>query len=192
MILTLVRIFIFTVIWAALQGHFDVANLLMGALVSAIILGVSRPLFSEDEAPPSKRIRPFRRAWRFIVLVLVFLWELTQSALRVARIVLQPTLNVRPGIVAYPLDVRTDREITALANLITLTPGTLSLDVSEDESTIYVHAIVVEGDDGSETIREIKGSLEKHVARAFGPAVVGWPDDADATGRDHDEEHAAS
>ena len=175
MIFTLVRILIFTFIWAALQGHFDLANLLTGAVISAIVLGVSKPLFASDEAPSSRRVRPLRRAWRFTVLFFVFLRELTLSALRVARIVLQPTLNIHPGIVAYPLDVHTDREITALANLITLTPGTLSLDVSEDESTIYVHAIMAEGEDGAQTIQDIKGTLEKHVSRAFGPAGSSWP-----------------
>ena len=175
MIFTLVRILIFTLIWAALQGHFNFSNLLMGVLLSAIILGVTRQLFESDPDHPTGRVRPVRRVGRFIVLVIVFLRELLLSATRVARLVLQPTLDLHPGILAYPLDVRTDREITALANLITLTPGTLSLDVSDDGTTIYVHAIMAEGDDGSDTILEIKDSLEKHVARAFGPAASDAP-----------------
>jgi multicomponent Na+:H+ antiporter subunit E len=56
-----------------------------------------------------------------------------------------------------------------LANLISLTPGTLSLDVSPDCHCLYVHAISVETEDGAEVIDDIKGSLEKHVARALGP-----------------------
>ena len=188
----LVRILVFTLFWAALQGHFDVPTLVLGVVISGIIVLVSRPLYAGDEAPPATRIRPLRRAWRFLVLFLVFLWELSLSAFRVARIVLKPTLEVRPGIIAYPLDVRTDREITALANLITLTPGTLSLDVSDDEKTLYVHAIMVEGENGAETIREIKGALEKHVALAFGPAVAGWPGDVQTLAPDSDSEHAAS
>lgn len=175
MILNLVRILILTLIWAALQGHFNFSNLLMGVLLSALILGITQPLFDSDPKQTSGRIRPFRRAWRFFVMMLVFLRELILSATQVARLVLQPKLNLHPGIVAYPLDVQTDREITALANLITLTPGTLSLDVSDDCTTIYVHAIMVEGDDGSDTIREIKQTLEKHVARAFGPAANNAP-----------------
>jgi len=190
--LMLVRILVFTLFWAALQGHFDVPTLVLGVVISGIIVLVSRPLYAGDEAPPATRIRPLRRAWRFLVLFLVFLWELSLSAFRVARIVLKPTLEVRPGIIAYPLDVRTDREITALANLITLTPGTLSLDVSDDEKTLYVHAITIEGENGAETIRAIKGAMEKHVARAFGPAVAGWPGDAQTLAPDSDSEHAAS
>jgi multicomponent Na+:H+ antiporter subunit E len=164
----------------------------LGVVISGIIVLVSRPLYAGDEALSTTRIRPLRRAWRFLVLFLVFLWELSLSAFRVARIVLKPTLEVRPGIIAYPLDVRTDREITALANLITLTPGTLSLDVSDDEKTLYVHAIMIEGENGAETIREIKGALEKHVARAFGPSVAGWPGETRTSARDSDSEHAAS
>lgn len=170
MISTLVRILVFTLVWAALQGHFNLSNLLLGALLSGGILFVARPLFDGDEPKPSGRVRPIRRTGRFLILLIVFVRELILSALRVARLVLQPKLTLRPGIVAYPLDVKTDREITALANLITMTPGTLSLDVSEDCSTLYVHALMIEGDNGAETIREIKDTLEMQVARAFGPA----------------------
>ncbi|WP_022834538.1 Na+/H+ antiporter subunit E [Salisaeta longa] len=168
MIFTLVRILIFTLIWAALQGSFSVGNVLVGVLVSGAVLAVVRPLYADDAASGAAP-RPIRRLWKFVVLVLVFLRELALSATRVAQIVLKPTLDIQPGIVAYPLDVATDREITALANLITLTPGTMSLHVSEDRSTLYVHAITVASEDGHDVIEDIKGSLEKHVQRALGP-----------------------
>jgi len=91
------------------------------------------------------------------------------SALQVARYTIQPTLQIRPAIIEYPLDVRSAREITVLANMISLTPGTLSMDVSPDCECLYIHAITVSTEDGSEVITDIKGSLEKHVARALGP-----------------------
>lgn len=173
MLVTILQIVLLTLVWAALQGSFSVGNLLLGAVLAGVVLRLSRPVLQGEEAfdVHSARAtpRPLRRTWRVLVLVLVFLRELTQSALQVAWYTLQPTLRIRPGIVAYPLDVQTGREITALANLISLTPGTLSLDVAPDRSHLYVHSISVETEDGREVIREIKTSLEKHVSRALGP-----------------------
>jgi len=68
---------------------------------------------------------------------------------------------MRPGIVAVPLEARSDIEITLFANLLTLTPGTLSLDVSSDKKVIYVHALYV--DDAGSFRREIKEGLEKRL-----------------------------
>jgi multicomponent Na+:H+ antiporter subunit E len=106
---------------------------------------------------------------RFAILLAVFLRELVTSSIRVTRYVLQPTLTIRSAIVAYPLGVSTDREIAALANLITLTPGTMSLDVSEDKSTLYIHTMSVASEGGEDVIEDIQTSLELHVRRALGP-----------------------
>lgn len=172
MIATSIRIFLLTLIWVALQGTLSVGNVLLGVGFGWAILYLSRPLFAEDGPTEARRlsdgVRPLTRTWRVFVLILVFLRELVVSALQVVRYTLQPTLDIHPAIIKYPLDVQTPREITVLANLISLTPGTLSLDVSPDRHCLYVHAISVETDDGAEVIEDIKGSLEKHVERALG------------------------
>ncbi len=72
--------------------------------------------------------------------------------------------RIRPAIIAFPLTVTSDAEITLLANLITLTPGTLSVDVSEDRRFLYVHAIDV--GDREALIREIRDGFEKKVMEA--------------------------
>jgi multicomponent Na+:H+ antiporter subunit E len=171
MVAPIVRILILTLIWVALQGSLSVGTLLLGVVFGAAILRLSRPLFGDPAESRRIRggIRPVRRLGRVLVLVLVFLRELVVSALQVARYTLQPTLQIRPAIVEYPLDVQTPREITVLANLISLTPGTLSLDVSPDSRHLYVHAISVYSEDGADVIADIKESLEKHVGRALGP-----------------------
>lgn len=94
-------------------------------------------------------------------LLVLFARELILSALRVAWIVLQPQLKIRPAIIAYPLTVTTDAQITLLANLITLTPGTLSVDVSADRRTLFIHAI----DMGSreQLIGDIAGGFETRI-----------------------------
>jgi multicomponent Na+:H+ antiporter subunit E len=84
---------------------------------------------------------------RWLSLLALFVRELIVSALKVAWLVLQPRLAVRPAIIAYPLTVTTDLQITLLANMITLTPGTLSVDVSADRRTLYIHAIDMDSKD---------------------------------------------
>jgi multicomponent Na+:H+ antiporter subunit E len=169
MIATLIRVLLMTVVWGALRGSFGGGTLLLGAMFSGAILHLTRPLFNAEEDNVVTARRPMRRLWRSVVLLLVFLRELVLSALEVAGYVLQPSLSIRPAIVEYPLNVQTDREITVLANMISLTPGTLSLDVAPDRSAIYVHAISVSTPDGQDVIDDIKGSLEKHIHRALGP-----------------------
>lgn len=174
MVATLVRLLLLTLMWVALQGTLTVGNVLLGLGFGAAILRLSAPLFDPEDPMESRRlsegVRPLARTWRVFVLLLVFLRELVVSGLQMAKYTIQPTLQINPAIIEYPLDVQTGREITMLANLISLTPGTLSLDASPDCECLYVHAISVESEDGSEVIADIKGSLEKHVHRALGPS----------------------
>jgi len=92
-----------------------------------------------------------------------FLKELILSGLSVAWLVLQPKLRLRPAIIAYPLTVTTDLQITLLANLITLTPGTLSVDVSDDRRTLLIHALDVP--DREALIGHIAAGFEAKVLR---------------------------
>jgi multicomponent Na+:H+ antiporter subunit E len=70
---------------------------------------------------------------------------------------------VCPGVVAIPLDARTDAEIALLANLITLTPGSVTLDISEDRRVLYVHAMYIDGGDVDAYRRSVKEGLERRV-----------------------------
>ena len=171
MLTTIVRILLLTFVWGAMHGSFSPGILLLGVLFSCAILYISRPLFNPDEEGVISGARPLRRIWRNLVLGLVFIREVILSALQVVWYVIQPTLTIRPAIIEYPLNVQTDREITVLANMISLTPGTLSMDVAPDRSAIYIHAITVSTDDGQQVIDGIKSSLEKHIHRALGPGV---------------------
>ena len=145
--------------WAAATGSFTLPNLLLGALVGIAGLFVVRRFVSRPNVLP--------RALRIVSLGVLFIGELVLSALRVARLVIRPDLNahIRPAIIAFPLSVTRDAEITLLANLITLTPGTLSVDVSEDRRFLYIHAIHVT--DREAFIRDIATGFEAKVAGAF-------------------------
>ncbi len=150
---------VLAVIWAAITGNFAALNLALGALIAVVALWIVR----ERTARPKHLIR----ARRIISLTFLFFYELALSAVRVAWLVVQPNIKskLRPGIIAYPLRAKSDPEITLLANLITLTPGTLSVDVSEDRKFIFVHALSVP--DKKELIESIATGFEAKIIEVF-------------------------
>lgn len=102
-----------------------------------------------------------RKLWLLVCFLAFYLMEVVLSNLRVAHDALTPTHHMRPGMVAIPLDAKTDFEIMLLANLITMTPGTVSLDVSTDRKTLYVHAMYIE--DPEKLRKSVKSQLEYRV-----------------------------
>ncbi len=141
------------VVWAAITGNFEPGNLVLGfALGFLVLLFARRVVGTADYA---------RRLMQALALIAYFLWELVLSNLRVAADVLRPTLRLRPGVVGIPLDARTDVEIVLLANLITVTPGSLSLDVSADRQTLYLH--VMRFDDPETVRRKVKEGFERRI-----------------------------
>lgn len=143
--------------WAALMGSFTLTSLLVGFVIGFLALWVTRPLFAQTGY--------FARVWRVLRLIGFFFYELIVSSLRVVWDILTPTHNSRPGIVAMPLDAETDAEILLVANLISLTPGSLSLDLASDRKTLYVHAMFV--DDPEALRRELKQGIERMVLEAL-------------------------
>lgn len=125
--------------WLALTGVFTPGNLVVGFGLSYVILR-----FAQYAIGPSPY---FGKVFDVIRFILFFLYELIASSLRVAHDVLTPTHYMRPGVIAIPLEIESDEEITLVANLISLTPGTLSLDVSADRRTLYIHAMYVDEED---------------------------------------------
>ena len=140
------------VAWMALTGGFSPVNFIAGLVLGYLILW-----FTQQVTGPSGYFGKVPLAAAFI---LFYLWELLLANIRVALSVISPE-RLRPGIVAVPLDVRTDAEISLLVNLVTLTPGTISLDVSADRSVLYIHTIDL--DDPERFRREIKDKLERRV-----------------------------
>jgi multicomponent Na+:H+ antiporter subunit E len=110
-------------------------------------------------------MNPAIRAFRILKLVLAFLREFGLSVLRVAKLVLSPRMTFSPGIFVFPLALTRDFEITLLANLITLTPGTLTVDVSDDRRSLLVHAIDCPDPDLAR--RDIAEGFERLIQEAF-------------------------
>ncbi len=146
-------------VWMALTGTFTFANFAVGFAISTLALWlISSPV-------EVTLIVYITRFLRFIWFLFFFVWELLLANLRVAYEVLTPGYQMRAAIIAIPLDAKSDLEITVLANLITLTPGTLSLDVSADRKTLYIHAMHV--DDIDKFRQDIKLQLERRVMEVF-------------------------
>ncbi len=140
-------------IWAAATGSFTLGSLLVGFGLGYVCL-----LFVQGALGPSTYPSKVRTVVSFMAF---FAWEIIRANLRVAYEVITPGRQIRPGVVAVPLDAKTDIEITLLANLTGMTPGTLSMDVSDDKSVLYMHVMFL--DDVEEFRREIKQGFERRL-----------------------------
>ena len=109
-----------------------------------------------------------KRSWAMLVLFVLFLWDLMVSSVQVARAVLSPRDITQPRFVTVPLNTRTDAGITMTANFISLTPGTLTVDVSDDRTTLLVHDLLA-GGSSEETRAGVHDGIEKRVMRVTEP-----------------------
>jgi multicomponent Na+:H+ antiporter subunit E len=144
--------------WSALQGEFSLANLVVGYLLGYIILLA----LSQGGVLPS---RLGERVAHFFSLLGFFVWELALANVRVALDVVRPEHSIRPAVVAIPLDARSDGEILLLSALINITPGSVTIDVSDDRRTLYVHVMHMQSPD--RTRREIKDGFERRILQLF-------------------------
>ena len=157
------------IIWVLVSGSVTIGNFLLGLLFSTVILYCMRNMFTFTTKPSEF----FRTLPQKIVYSGVLLKEIVKANIDVGRRILQPKINVRPGIIAYPYRTQHDMSTTMLANTITLTPGTLVIDIHEDKKSkdgdyhgvLYVHCIDMEN---PKDVRDsIYDSIEKYVLEAF-------------------------
>lgn len=142
-----------TFVWVALSGSFAFANFLFGFLLSYSIMWVI--------SLGTGRRKYFRMTPKILSFIGFFLYELIKANIQVAFDVMTPRFYMKPGVIKIPLDAASDLEITLLANLITLTPGTCSLDVSADKKVLYVHAMYIE--DREKFVSSIKNGFERRL-----------------------------
>ncbi len=143
--------------WAALQGDITLVNLLVGYLVGYAILA----LLARGGVMPSTLAS---RSAYALGLIGFFTWELLRANFRVAADVLWGN-RIEPAVVAIPLDISSDGEILLLSMLINITPGSVTIDLSEDRRTLYVHVMHMKSAD--ETRREIKDGFERRIKLLF-------------------------
>lgn len=143
--------------WVILTGNFDGINLLFGFFVGYLILGVM-----QRQVPVLRGYT--KRLPKLFAFVLYFIKELISANLTVAVDIITPMWRMKPGVIAYPLEAKTEVEITLLANFISMTPGTLILDVSDDRRVLYIHAMFL-GDE--EKLRKSIKHLERRVLKVL-------------------------
>lgn len=144
---------IIAILWMFLQETYDFIHFLIGYIIGIGLLFLLNR-FIPDEFY-------FKRVWAMIKLLLLFNKELILANVDVVKMVYSPKMEMQPGIIAFPTELKTNWEITLLANLISLTPGTLSVEISHDNAFIYIHAMDLP--DTDETIGQIKNTFEKTI-----------------------------
>lgn len=141
-------------IWIAVSGDFSGSGLLTGFVLGYVILGLTL-----REVPAFAAY--MRRVPKIFLFAGYFLRELIRSNLRVAWDVVTPTHYMKPAVIAVPLDAKTDGEIALVANLISLTPGTLTLDVSSDRRVLYIHVMYLDDLD------QVRADIKRFEARVL-------------------------
>ena len=150
----IINLFIAT-LWFLLKDDptADFTTFMSGFLVGTLILYAMHRFFGTQFY--------LRRVLKIIKLILLFIQELLLSSVSVLKQVLDPQLNITPGIFIYETKLRGDYQVTALALLLTLTPGSVVMEVSEDNSTFYIHAMDIE--ESKETVIRSIGKFERAI-----------------------------
>ena len=154
-----------TFVWVSLWGSWSAANVLGGLVVaSALLLLLPLP-----EVSHQGRARPAA----LLLFAVFFFWELVKASATVVLQVLRPRAELRQAVIAVPVTGVSDRLLTLVANAVSLTPGTLTLEVDRPNSTLYVHVLNVQGGDAEvEAQRASIMRLERLAVRALGSSAL--------------------
>jgi len=145
------------VIWLLLNNTVAFGHVLLGAVLAMFIPWFTASFWQEKVM--------IRRPWLLAKFVAVVIYEIMVANVVVAKLILTKQDKLQPGFIQLPLDLTSPLAISLLANTISLTPGTVSCDLSEDQSYLLIHALHVE--DVTATINEIKNHFEKPLKEIF-------------------------
>ncbi|EMR05146.1 Multiple resistance and pH homeostasis protein E [Bhargavaea cecembensis DSE10] len=151
--------FILAFTWMFILNSFEASTFIIGWLLGLLLIVMMRRFFTGPLY--------IRRIWAITKLALLFLKELWLANIQVFMLVIRPKLDIQPAIFRFPTKLTSDWEITLLSALITLTPGTVVMNVSEDKKMLYVHAIHI--DDVEEAVTDIRNSFEKAIMEVSRP-----------------------
>lgn len=148
--------------WLALTAGGGLQEIVAGAVVALVVA-----LFAGHFLAGFPRRGVLRRAGFAVLYFFRFLWEMIKANIHVASIVLHPLRPIRPGIVKIRTELTKDTAVTVLANSITLTPGTLTVDVNPEAGELYIHCITVDGTDVEENTKRIGAKFERILKEVF-------------------------
>jgi multicomponent Na+:H+ antiporter subunit E len=155
-----VTVFILSMVfWLMLTFELTIPNIIVGAIASLITSLLFTRFFIKNVY---KLIQPHRYFW-FLVYLVVFIWECIKANIDVAYRVLHPAMPIRPGIVKVKTTLKSDMAKMLLANSITMTPGTISVDIIDD--CLYIHWIYISSEDPEVYTEIITGAFEKYIKR---------------------------
>ncbi len=161
MLVEILLTLVLALVWVGLTGELTLATFVVGLLLGTIIIH----LFGKRTLTVLKL--NVRHIIPLIQLFFIFLFELLMANLTVLAKVFSPKLNIKPGIIKVPVEVEGPFWITTLANMITLTPGTLTVEVSPDNKYFYVHCLNIDNEDS--IVSDIKGTFEKKIQEVYKP-----------------------
>jgi multicomponent Na+:H+ antiporter subunit E len=145
------------VIWMTFRQSFSPMDFMVGFLFG--LLAIVATQYTTGRSLYGRLVA------NIIGLISFSTWMMIKSTMALTRLIVRPGGMIRPGIIGVPLTVRSDAAITMLAHLISLTPGTFSLNLSHDQRTLYVHTISV--NDANAFRRTVKRELEQRITHIF-------------------------
>jgi multicomponent Na+:H+ antiporter subunit E len=155
-----IAVFILSMVfWLMLTFEFTVPNIIVGAVASCVTSLIFTRFFVKNVY---KLIQPHRYFW-FLVYLIVLIWECIKANIDVAYRVLHPEMPIRPGIVKVKTTLKSEMAKMLLANSITMTPGTISVDIIDD--FLYIHWIYISSEDPEVYTGIITGAFEKYIKR---------------------------
>lgn len=149
------------IFWLLITFSLVPANLIVGASAALI----TTFFFGKHFVKSLYKLGQPRRYFWFVVYLFIFIWEVLKANFDVAYRVIHPAMPIKPGIVRVPLEVKSEIARTMLANSITMTPGTITVDIIGD--SIFVHWIYVKSEKPEEYTREVSGRFEKYIKKIF-------------------------
>ena len=155
-----IAVFILSLIfWLLLTFNFTIPNLIVGSVAAAICSAIFAKYYFHSVY---KFLQPRRYFW-FVIYLCIFVWECIKANLDVAYRVLHPAMPIRPGIVKVKTTLKSEIAKTLLANSITMTPGTITVDIIGDD--MYIHWIFIRSEDPEVYTKMITGAFEKYIKR---------------------------
>ena len=145
--------FFLAFLWMFLAGSFTSSSFIIGFFLGMLVIFAMRRFFQSRFY--------MSRIIAIAKLTILFTWELLKANWEVFTIVLRPKINITPGIFKYDTALKSKWEVTLLSLLITLTPGTLVVDVSDDNQSLYIHALHIT--DVQNLVSSIRDGFEKAI-----------------------------
>ncbi len=160
------RIYVFVLsflVWAALTTIRGIQEVIAGLIFAALVSLIAGHFLITTE----KQKHVFHRAYSAVLYFFKFLWEMVKANIHVAYLVVHPKVPVKPGIVKVRTELTKDSAITVLSNSITLTPGTLTVDVDPKGHYLYVHWITILSEDIETNTQAVAGRFEGRLKEVF-------------------------